>query len=327
MSDAILDEEKESLFTFATVASSLSFLGCLFIFWTYFAIRDLKKTPAFKMVLHLAIADFALTANGLVNVNAPEVNAEFCEIWGYFREHLALTSTLWPFAFSHAMYCFYTGRYKSQHDLNRVFKYYAIFCWGAPVLLSIIPIFFRAYGSAGIYCWLDVNNPNKKLIFALGMGIFYGPITVLAVMMLFYYVQILRFIARSPQSESKSAVYSLFFYPLVFIITYGFAAGDRFVNLDSAGQVLWLLKAHITLQQAQGFFNAVVYGLSEKVRKQVKQYFSKKKQQEIVKEDEEIFNIPEDLVAHKYGILQEQLTSSSSNTRSTLNSPLVGSLL
>lgn len=320
---SIVQANQQSLSEIAGFASVLSLIGCIFIFWSYCTIKDLRKMTAFRMVFHLALADFFLTVNGLINVNAGDVDHEFCAVWAYFREHMALTSVLWPFVFAHTMHCFYNGRYKSQADLSKRFKYYAMFCWLGPILVSVIPIFFNAYGSGAIYCWLWTDNHDLpvELIFMLSMIVFYGPITIIILFMVGYYINILRHMMKNPSTESKSAIYSLFFYPVAFFITYAFAAGDRFINLEFKGEYVWLLKGHILLQQTQGFLNAVIYGCSGKVREQIKNHFDKKKKDRSTKM-EELFKLPESLTANSY--LQSSYTTSS--YKSNAKSPLTSSI-
>ena len=79
---------------------------------------------------------------------------------------------------------------------------------------------------------------------------------------------------------------------MLFMLTYSVAAGDRFINIEFQGQYIWVLRAHIFLQQSQGFLNAIIYGCNKKVREQIKQQFTKKIEKP---KNHELFKFPNSL--------------------------------
>jgi len=214
--------------------------------------------------------------NGIINVNAKETDPQFCKVWGFVRGHVNLSSFLWPFAFAHAMHCFYNGTFKSQRDLKKAFRYYALLCWIGPIVLSIIPLIMNSYGAGEIYCYIQSGPEKFEQSFYLSILIFYGPVTIIMLFMVFYYIKIVRFIIQNPNNESNQAIYNFFFYPVMVMVTYIFAAANRFINFEGDGSMLWLVKAHIILRQLQGFTDAVIYGFSPKFREQIKKHFGKR---------------------------------------------------
>jgi len=285
----IIREHESDLEKLAYTGTALSFLGSLFIFWSYCVIKGLNRSPAFRMIFHLSITDFLLTINGIINVNAPEIEEDhpkFCQVWGFARGYISLSSMFWPFAFAHSMHCFYNGSFRSQNDWKKKIKYYKFFCWGLPIAFAVLPLFFNAYGASDIYCWLKVPDlPGKtqqelmEIKFWLAIISYYGPVTIIVLLMLFYYIKIIRYLIMNPSSEANTVFYSLFFYPLIVMITYFFSVGDRFINIPSGHPTLFMIQAHLILRQLQGFLNAVVYCMGRKFREKFKKHFSHRRDQ------------------------------------------------
>jgi len=282
----LIHSTDNNLQTLAHIGTGLSLLGSMFIFWSYCVIKGLNRSPAFRMIFCLSITDFMVTINGIVNLNADKTNEKFCEVWGFARGYFSLSSILWPFAFAHSMHCFYNGSFRNSNDWKKKIRIYKLFCWGAPIVFAIIPLFFKAYGPSDIYCWLkdpviEGKTPKElaDMKFWLSIAAYYGPVTIVVLLMLYYYIKIIRYMIMNPSGESSTVFYSLFFYPLIMIITFCFSMGDRLFNLLSEHPCLFMIQAHLLLRQLQGFMNAVVYCMGRKFREKFKKHFAFRREQ------------------------------------------------
>jgi len=265
--------EDEDVYLFGLIVSILSLLGCLFMMLSYWFVYELRRLPAYKLIFNLALADFLLTLNGLFTIQfpSPTLNDNFCYIWGIYRQYAMIASFCWPFLFGHVLFAFYHGRFRSSRDIHNRFYLITLFGWGLPILFTIIPIFFDAYGDAHFYCWLDeekfLRDPDVWVY--LVFGCFYIPIFLLGLIVSFYYFKIIVSVCRT-RKEERPPLLELLFYPGLFLIRVALTAVDRFWDLNNTRDIYWMFTSHLILGQAQGFLNFVAYGMSERVRNAIK---------------------------------------------------------
>lgn len=276
-------EDKIVLLDIHITICSISVLGSLLIIFFYWYLQQRRKSFTFSVIFNIALTDFLLWSLRLIesihNRILGYIFNEFtglCEIFGYLQVTLALSNFIWVAIMSYCIYQTIVHRAESFNHLRP--KLYVTSCF-APAAVSFIPVFTQSYGPTDeIKCWI-VGSSEDILSSIVGLMIFYVPL-LFVIIYSFWVIYHVRDILKSSIREENSSemvnpkakkiiiriINQLMYYPLALIACYFFPLIHRIINtVDApAGNSFWLLVLHYLSGPLQGFFNAVVYGTSNK---------------------------------------------------------------
>lgn len=130
----------------------------------------------------------------------------------------------------------------------------------------IRPIVTNQFGKAGAWCWIKETEESRVWASILRMIEFYIPLWIAIIFNTVILYKASRKLKKivSTTVEKRFAM-RLRLYPMILIICWTFGTINRFYNMagkDSA--VLNIL--HIAFGGLQGFFNALVYGMTNTIR-------------------------------------------------------------
>eukprot|EP01114_Cavostelium_apophysatum_P002622 TRINITY_DN12322_c0_g1_i1.p1 TRINITY_DN12322_c0_g1~~TRINITY_DN12322_c0_g1_i1.p1 ORF type:complete len:307 (-),score=10.47 TRINITY_DN12322_c0_g1_i1:71-991(-) len=248
------DHDQTVIINYALYASGgLSCLGSLFIIMTYLLFKSTRSYGT-RLVFFLSIADF-MASFSWFPWNKSEL---LCEIQAGMLQFFMISSTLWTLAISVSLYqVFVLEKNEDTKAMRFSFAFYQIFVWGYSGATVAVCFYFHKFASAGPWCWI----PSSKDPFRL---LVYVPMVVTSIFICFTMVAIrvkLRFIS-SDFKQILNRRMSL--YLLAFLSSCVPAIVNRVQNYiapDHPIFILYLLQS--LFQPAQGFFNSVVYGLTE----------------------------------------------------------------
>ena len=166
-----------------------------------------------------------------------------------------------------------------------VFYCFVIFVF--PGTFNWLPFYWNYYGISGDWCWIrdkipDTNgscHDGKMKATMLQMGLWYIPLFVLCCLILVAYIVIVLLLRRQRRRMSiynpdeiqllrtmRNEIYSIFWYPIVFMIINLFPLTNRIVtSLYKPVIALWVL--HAVISPLQGGFMSLVYALDPETRR------------------------------------------------------------
>ncbi|CAM9278597.1 unnamed protein product [Discosporangium mesarthrocarpum] len=160
--------------------------------------------------------------------------------------------------------------------------------WGLSTLGMVLPLTTKSYGSTGAWCWITASGkPEFDVGTFWRYAVLYVPVWVVISYNIMLYARIARMLRRfsvsiagegesksdsiGPSGEQQRRMYKfgkrLLWYPAVLIGCWAFATIQRIQNaVDPTNPVFWLLLIQTSTVGLQGFFNALVYGMSDTVQ-------------------------------------------------------------
>ena len=169
------------LITIRSSTSFISFIACIIVL----AIMVLFKKYMFamqRMIMYLNITlllnSLANSANGLSFDEASNLKL-YCTITGFLDQYTSLCVLIAITSFT--VNIFLQGTFKWK--INKLFELLEVACiFAIPIIFSMIPFYFHAYGYAGVWCWIKVKEEDCSE-FPAGMilqfALLYAPAFVL----------------------------------------------------------------------------------------------------------------------------------------------------
>jgi len=276
----LTDAEVIALRSVVTFTASLSVLGCSFIILSFLWFRSLRNFTG-QLVFCLSLSDFSSAFFALLTwlLYLDDTNT-LCTIQAFGIQISEVSSFLWSgcIAFhSYQLVC----RKTNIEVLIGYLKYYLLLCYVLPVLISLIPFGFGAYGNAGhssssqIWCWITGDFPYGPY---LRFSLFYGPILIVYLYILICYILIRREIYKLKQFISENALKNvsgerITLYLLIFAISKFPGLINRFQNIISDNPIFVLFLLQAIFNPLQGFANSIVYGMRKALRNEIRRQF------------------------------------------------------
>jgi len=279
--------EMDSLRFGAVAVSVLSFLGSLFVIWSYFRFVKLQKF-AFKLVVMLAISDLG---SGIGYFIGSPPNGSLCTFQGIVLTYFQLSSFLWTTVIAFVLERTVCRQQGLVIEKNR--KYLHLYAWGVPLILVLLPFAtshkmphglaysntFEGWSDSneGAWCWISHGDAD-------GIGtmwrflIFYVPLWAAMGYNLFSYSKVIITLkttlnshceAKTPEHRQKmKIVQRLRWYPALLVICWTFGTINRIQNaVQPQGPIFALYLMQAIFSSAQGLCNSMVYGLNPGVQK------------------------------------------------------------
>ena len=166
--------------------------------------------------------------------------------------------------------------------------FYIVIIFIVPGLFNWLPFYWNLYGISGDWCWIRDRIPNSdgsKCVVddkarAFQFGLWYGPLFVFCCLILVTYIAIVYLLRRQRRRISiynpekiqllrnmRNEIYSIFWYPIVFMIINVFPLTNRIVSSITGEPIFVLWVLHALISPLQGGFMSVVYALDPETRR------------------------------------------------------------
>lgn len=257
--------------------STVSLLGSLVIIASYLRFRELHKT-SFALITQLSLADIG--ADITYFFGDPPADSSACIVQGFLQQWFQLSTIFWTVAIAYMLF----KTVLRQQTTKDEFRYSLLLCWGVPLVLACLPFSTDSYGDAGAWCWIKTTDTRA---FDAGTAwrffIFYIPLWIVIVFNLFVYYRVYSGLApllSVPNDENTKGmvrvIERLKYYPMILIVCWTFATINRiYDSVHPRSPVFALVILQTMFQTLQGFFNAMVYGLTPSVRNVWRESFAK----------------------------------------------------
>ncbi|CAG9321902.1 unnamed protein product [Blepharisma stoltei] len=270
---ALSEDEQDGVEMMLMICNSLSICGCLFILIIYLSFQELRSF-AFRLVQYMSIVDLIHS----VALMMPYRESEgWCIFQSFLIQYSALGSALWSLIMAYALYDVVINQNSKIQDRE---LYFALFGFLVPALSTIPPFITESYGMAQGWCWIKSRKNHFTVDTTLRILLFYGPIWIIFIYMVWAYWKIVKFINQqfkglgenSESSIKKSLVWRLSLYPWILAVSHIFVTIKRIYDfIDPREEYFPLIIAAGAMISLTGFFNAFAYGLTDSVKSSLKQ--------------------------------------------------------
>ena len=259
------------------IGGCLSVVGSLFIIVSYCIFRRSRKFSR-KLLLFLTIADLGASLGWLmsgfhVDMPLPDRPGTLCVIQGYVLQFFYLASFLWTACF--AFHLFQLIWIKNRRAYKLGWRYHVL-SWGIPGGICIyfgIKQYFKepgmGYTQDRPWCWITSSSVDRPDKFQWEtFAFFYIPLVSILLFNLCLYVCLVRRLHNNLSSMEYKIRQRLVLYIAVFIFLTGWGLANRiyeFLDPDKKPSK-FLLNMDAFCGPLQGFCNAIVYGINQKLR-------------------------------------------------------------
>ena len=260
----------EVLYIIIVVVSSMSALGSLFVIILYNKFESLQIF-AFKLVYILSIFDFLLAIFSIIPTPLYiSADSQLCIVQGLFIELLSLAGVLWTGAIALILYM---QVILQNPQVNRHLNRILIAILAFSIICSAIPLISNDYVYIGAWCGINYRN-ERGVIYRYAL--FYFWVWLVIVLELYAYFRVIfkikaeLTINNSFLHEGRVLVNRLRWYPVILVVCYAPLTIMRIVQTINSHPPVWFLFFSTALSNLLGFFNALVYGLNESVKIEIR---------------------------------------------------------
>jgi len=212
------------------------------------------------MVFCLALSDGILCLTNLLELYHEN---EFCIFVGMLRTWAYGSSLQWTMAVA---YFVYRAVVLQLDEVEQ--KWYRLYCWGLPLILSCLPHITSSFGYDGTICWVPGSTQLPNLWRWLTIYVW---VLIADLFCLFIYLQLFLFLRRADRggASGKDILEKLLYYPAVLLICTLPGTMDRFYPLVHGERHAGLATANRFALSCLGLGNALVYGFSKVIRREI----------------------------------------------------------
>lgn len=198
-----------------------------------------------------------------------EAGTTFCNYQGFSLQFFGLAAHLWCVVLAVWMFWILVLKKRSRLAYLEVASHTGV--WGIASILTCVSIGMGGYDSAGAQCWITKNKLGVRL------GVYYIPLwlSIIAVFILYtitiiylLWIQFMSYRGRTRErkvnhiSTSAKLYIKLLALPFVYIICWIFPTVRR-VTEFFVPPPTWLIILHGFSSSPQGFYNVVIFFVSE----------------------------------------------------------------
>lgn len=276
----------------------LNIVMCSFVVVSYMKFKHLRRN-AFQMVLNLAIADGGLAAAYLLRNNVFDGNEELkpgalCTTSGILQTYFELAGPLWTLVMSFALHR--TVVQRKYGSWRNSFSRYMLFCWGLPVVISILPLVVL-YPDPYLppnkkdllhvdWCWINKppHHRNSPVVAVIQLVCYFLPLWVVIALNVLFSVLIRRHLRQALRRDGghdselatqlKRLVKRLQWYPYILMITtlpvslirwYPWLNGMNKDVVVEAFESSWFEAVLLVSIGSTGILHSLAYGMTNAV--------------------------------------------------------------
>jgi len=253
-----------------TIFASCSVIGSGFIVFSYIYFRKKIGSITALLICCLSTNDLGFAISTLLTWQTDTTNIGFgeklCYAQALLLQFFGVASYFWMGSICYHAYQSLVVTVSTK-TLYGMVKYYVLICVGVPLILAVIPIPYSAYGSSSItantliWCWIDESFP------VLRFDLYYGPALLIWLFNILVYILIKRRLNTIFRAKVGIANKKITLYLLIFIIIPLPGLINRTQNfIYPTDNIFWLYLLEAIVAPSGGWLNAIVYGLSRKLR-------------------------------------------------------------
>ncbi|OMJ89550.1 hypothetical protein SteCoe_8250 [Stentor coeruleus] len=222
---------------------------------------------------------------------------EYCQIQGYLLSYFGLSSILWCAFIAHAI----SLTIFHQKDITLYEWKYLFIGFVLPLLTFLVLFDIKEYQISLGWCWIrQTGKVNEEFYIQIfyRMICYYIPLTIV---LIYIFIQHFRVIAHIKRSEifkmetrklGQAMIMKLKLYPLVMIGCLFPVILIRLMSLRETPGWYFTLLGGIGIG-LNGFFNSIIYGLTQEVKHELSRSIFKHKDNELLTIDDQSENILE----------------------------------
>eukprot|EP00466_Bigelowiella_natans_P021205 jgi/Bigna1/145130/aug1.95_g19838 len=268
-------EQKELTVTIVVTCASLSLVGALFTLTCFALIPKLRRVFSFRLVFFITLNDITSSIFYLMNpvtIFKPEGGYE-CQTQAFALGYFDISSMMWTAAAACTMHIAVESalNLRSAPLNNRLICIYFCFCQIGPILPSVMPFFFNAYGHSGIWCW--VKSGDGESLEIIRMFAYYIWAWLVTFYLLFVYWKVfstLSTVADDRNFEGLRKVWEILrLYPsaLIFILLFGTV--NRIYQAFGTSP-FYLMMMEASTETLLGFLDMLIFANNPMVRREVR---------------------------------------------------------
>lgn len=254
------------------VALGLSCVGCTFVCFVYLYFKDIRSY-AFRLVFYMSLMDIG-HAIGFFLPSSPSF---WCKVQAAVTSYFSLSSVFWAGAIAFTLY---QAVIKRRNDVERFELGLMAFACGVPLLAIVPPLVEGTYGPAEGWCWIIATDDSYASGTFWRFMTFYGPLWLTVAFNIFVYVSVIRSLRSQlalvlgENETTNKLLKRLRLYPMILIGCYTLATVNRVYQSIYRGKDWFPLTiAAVGIMCLSGFFNAIVYGLTDTVKERLQDWW------------------------------------------------------
>jgi len=246
----------------------------------------LRSLFSFQLLFMLSVNDFAV---GLAYASSGfaierDGSSPICQIQGFALNYFTLCSTIWHASVAYTLLQVFQSAsvFELHHVRSRVsFSWYFFLCQILPIVPSVIPYIFNAYGHAGLWCWVKRTQEDRFLM-RLFSWYLWAWIVVLYCIVTYYFIykKVMRFYrlqcgevipsAQFRQIEASLRTWRILrWYPLIQILAMLVGTTDRAYSAFDNTPPTWLTLAFAATAPCRPVADAVIFVQNPMVRQHI----------------------------------------------------------
>ncbi|KAN0045394.1 hypothetical protein ACTA71_005772 [Dictyostelium dimigraforme] len=257
-STGMTKQENDASYTLLLIADFTSIIGCTLVLLGFWRLKLLRNHIT-KIITFFCSTSLAkdLISTILTLIEKKQSNGSFqCYLYATVITYGSLACWLWTLCLSFSIYNLIVKR---EPEPEKFEKYYHVFCWVVPFIMSVIMLSKNVIEVTGNWCWIGNTYVGYRF------GLFYGPflaIWFLAAVLVSLTSRYTYKVIRSSVSDNKDRhmtyQFKLINYIIVFLLCWVFAVINRIVNGLNMFPA-WVSILHTYLSVSHGFYASVTF--------------------------------------------------------------------
>ena len=268
--ESLTTSQRETIYYCNLAAGVFSIIGSTFIILLYLFHRPLQTFP-FKLISILSIFDFFNTIGFMIPTYNASSSQIICKLQAIIINFFTLGSILWSAVIAISLYMI---ALKSKLYVQKYLQLYLIIIVILCIADTIVPYLLDSYGKVEGWCWITQRTAANRDIFQRYL-LFFVPLWLVVICNVSLYLVIASRLRKSRETSENinnriSLSKKLKYYPLILIVCYlpytVKGALELFDHILSEDMVYYFTIIAGISRGINGILNAVVYGLTKKVR-------------------------------------------------------------
>lgn len=280
--------------TLRLVFNSLSFLGSSFIIISFLKFKKLRKF-AFKLICYLSISDMVFSIASFLIVDKAEKGA-FCSFQGFALYYSSLSTVFWTSCIAYSLQKVVLS---NNRDIEKKEKWLLVIGFIFPLILAVIPLAMGSYGPASFQTdkenhWCGIvrdkdskGNETSPTGLILDWIVRFIPILLCFFFNALMYLKVMSFFRNL---EIKTDLMDIIkkkikYFPLIPIFCWSMEIVLRILELISYMNgndvfdhkyIIYIEYFDSVFEKSHGLLNAILYGFTQYVRQEWRNYFKKR---------------------------------------------------